>query len=214
MRHLRGKGSPARLVLFALAGALLLAACGGRAGAGAGPTVPPATSDSASASPSTDPSASPSAAASANSSSTRCHTTELQALLKPGGGGAGHAGLILVLTNTGQRSCDVYGYVGMRLLASGASPMPTTVKRGGGYLFSDPGPALVKLTPGQAASSGVEWSTVPGPGDPSTGCPMSAALEITPPDETAHLVVGRAIGACQQGTLQTTALQPGANGPR
>lgn len=213
MRHLRGKGSPARLVLFALAGALLLAACGGRAGAGAGPTVPPATSDSASASPSTDPSASPSAA-SGSSSATRCHTTELQALLKPGGGGAGHAGLILVLTNTGQRSCDVYGYVGMRLLASGASPMPTTVKRGGGYLFSDPGPALVKLAPGQAASAGVEWSTVPGPGDPTTGCPMSAALEITPPDETAHLVVSRAIGACQQGTLQTTALQPGVNGPR
>jgi hypothetical protein len=49
----------------------------------------------------------------------QCTTPDLAASITPGDGAAGHAGVVLVLTNTGTDSCTVQGWPGLSLVGGG-----------------------------------------------------------------------------------------------
>lgn len=129
-----------------------------------------------------------------------------------GQGGVGHIGVVLVLHNTSSVTCTLDGYVGMQLDNSARQFMPTSVVRGSGYLYRDPGPHPLTVAPGGAVSAGVEWDHIPSAGDPNP-CPTSSYLEVTPPNATNYLFAARAIQACNHGQLIVTALQAGDQGP-
>lgn len=175
---------------------------------------PPVSTISASPSPSStassaSPSASPTASATAGG---RCRESQLSLSFGQGQGGVGHLGLVLVLHNTSAVSCDLYGYVGLQLDNANRAFLPTTVVRGGGYLYRDPGPHTITVAPGGAASAGLEWDHIPSAGDPNP-CPTSAYLQVTPPNATHYLFAQEAIQACNHGQLLVTAMQSGAQGP-
>src|SRR5579884_2163975 len=85
--------------------------------------------------------------------------------------------------------------------------LPTRVVRNGGMLSNQPGPTQFVLQPGGVASFQAEWSDVPSGNE--TTCPTAARLEVTPPDETAFLVLdlGRfALAPCAGGTINVSAV--------
>jgi hypothetical protein len=166
----------------------------------------PSTSSGASA-PATSPSTgSPPAAQSPSPPSAavqRCTTDELSAGLTPGSPGAGQRYATLVLTNTSDRTCSVFGYGGVGLVAADGSALPTHQVR-----VSEPPPATVVLRPGGTVDSQLHWSVVPGAGDASTGqCqPAAVTLRVIPPDETTALSVPWNLGAvCEAGTIDQQA---------
>ncbi len=118
----------------------------------------------------------------------RCHTSQLTVSARGAPGGASHAGIAIVLTNTGSVTCTLYGYPGVGLLTSTKQLSPTVVPRGQSYLFRDPGPHTVTLAPGAAASAGFSFLDGEGYG-PTVSCSPVAYLRITPPDETAALLL-------------------------
>jgi len=117
----------------------------------------------------------------------------------PGGGSAGHVEGQVVLTNIGNTVCTMFGYIGMQLLGASGAPLPTNVVRVPGTEQE------VTLNPGGSASVVAQFSSdVPGAGDSTTGTcqPVAKSTEITPPDETQHLVVpGPDSPVCQRGTI-------------
>jgi hypothetical protein len=129
----------------------------------------------------------------------RCHTSELTGSLAPGGAAAGQRYATLVLRNTGGRSCTVHGFGGLGLAAADGSALPTNQIRSGGPA------ATVPLAPGGAVRSALHWSTVNGPGEPSSGTcqPPAATLRVIPPDETDALSVAWTLGpVCSAGTIE------------
>jgi hypothetical protein len=123
-----------------------------------------------------------------------------------GNAGVGHLGLMYVFTNRAAVSCTFDGYPGAQWLDAQQNPMPTTVVRGGGYLFPDHGPTTVVVPSGGTATFGLEWEDVPVGNE--TTCPQSSYLKITPPDEVDSLLVATPTTACGNGTLHVTAIQP------
>lgn len=143
----------------------------------------------------------------------RCHTSQLSATAGEGGVGLGNAFRIVVLTNISAARCRLNGYPGVQRLDGGRQPMATTLRRGATYFRRDPGPVEVVLAPGATASFALGWNHNPGPSDPPTGCAASALAAVTPPDESAPLVVAVPIDACDQGSMSTTAVVAGPDGP-
>jgi hypothetical protein len=142
-----------------------------------------------------------------------CQPADLSLTFNEESAGVGQVAAVLVLTNRGSVTCSMDGYLGLVMLNIQGTALPTQVVTGSGYLFTDPGPGLVTLAPGQAASAGIEWGDVPTSSDSSAGCPTSALLQVTPPNDTTSAVIPAAITACDLGKLSTTAVQSGAAGP-
>jgi hypothetical protein len=145
----------------------------------------------------------------------RCHTSGLSGsfTLVPNSQGAGNEVAKVTLTNTSGTVCHVYGFVGMQLLNAQHQPLPTNVVRD--HSLAE---LIVTLIPNGSASAAARFSPdVPGPGDAQNGqCqPTAAFVEITPPDETTHLVVPvqPATSVCSSGQLRTTSLIPGGDAP-
>jgi hypothetical protein len=128
----------------------------------------------------------------------------------PGSAGAGHIEGLATLTNTSAATCTTSGYMGMQLLGTGDTPLPTHVVRAPG---SEP---VITLAPGQSASAlGRLSPDVPGPGDsPSGTCqPVAHATEITPPNDIHFLVaLGPDMPVCSRGTIVLGPLAPGSTG--
>ncbi|MFN2452384.1 MAG: DUF4232 domain-containing protein [Candidatus Dormibacteria bacterium] len=195
-----------RLTRLAVVG-LAMTACGahGPAGSSVSATAP------ASAAPMTpsDPAASsdtPLPAATTASGPHRCHTNQVAVQFLPAQGATGHSFRSAALRNTAGGTCTVYGYVGMLLLDAAGRPLPTVVQRGGGMLGTPP-PALVALRPMAIAYFEMEYSNMQSGPSP---CPTSAQVEVTPPDETTHLLVDLPLAPCADGRLIVTALHDGA----
>ncbi|MFI5042240.1 MAG: DUF4232 domain-containing protein, partial [Acidimicrobiales bacterium] len=131
----------------------------------------------------------------------------------PTNGAAGSIAQVFILRNTSGTTCTMYGYPGLLRLDAAKKPMTTTVTRGSSVVVRDPGPSLVTLPAGASASFGSGWSHVPTPSDPASGCAASTYLEITPPDETAYLLVPAAVDACNHGTIAVSAVVAGTGGP-
>jgi hypothetical protein len=176
----------------------------------AAPAPAPATaSGSAAAGTSGSPSASPSAGAGSSTAPAagpdRCHTGELTATLTGGDSGAGQRGATVTLTNRGGRTCDVEGFGGVGLLDAAGGALPTDQVR-----QEPPAPALVTVAPGRTVTSQLQWTVVPGGGDPASGCPTPATLTVIPPDEQDSLAVAWTLGAvCGGGRLEQQAYVAG-----
>jgi hypothetical protein len=151
----------------------------------------------------------------------RCHTRDLSASFTavPHSVGAGNILYNIKLTNTSGHTCTIYGFPGMLLLDANHRPLPTNLQWGTTSVKR-----LVTLRPGGTAAATDRFSPdVPGTGDhapatpgPGWTCqPKSVYVEITPPDETAHLVaaVSPATPVCEGGGMGASAFVPGPTGP-
>ena len=169
------------------------------AGCGGGETVTgsalPATGSATPAPTSTGPTptdagspsgGAPSSTAAPPPGTSRCHTSELAAALKPGEPGAGQRYATLSLTNTSARTCTVLGYGGLQPLDAAKRALPITLTRDTGRPAT-----LIRLTPGAAVGRTIHWGTVPTGSQP---CPTPAYASIIPPDETSPLVIGWSLG--------------------
>jgi len=140
---------------------------------------------------------SPTTAANGN----RCQASQLQGSINDSQGGAGQRYNVLVLRNTGPKSCELRGFPGVSLL----NPQ--------GVQFGDPagreGPegAAVIIEPNGSASA-LLHTTAPGIG-PSCDAP-SAQIKVFPPDNTQFLTISHAYTAC--GGFNVTTLVPGTAG--
>lgn len=204
----RTRTVPAVLLLLAVAG------CSFRGSVTAAGTSAPSSahrssathSSSSAPAPSGTTSSSPGAATPTGSEGgrvDRCHTGELTGSLVIGSPGAGQRYATVVLENTGGRTCTVHGYGGIGLVDSAGAPLPTHQVR-----VPTPAPATVTLAPHESARSQLHWSAVPGAGDSTSGpCqPTAAALQVIPPDETAHLSIPWNQGpVCEGGRIEQQA---------
>ena len=213
--------------------AALLAACSSGGGATSLPPPPgsqtsaapspissaPSSSAPSSSAPSTPSSGAPSSGAPSSAAPTsspattpagggRCHTSELTFRLGASDAGAGQRLQVVVITNTGGRSCTLFGYAGLQLVDGSRKFLPTTVTRGNGNA-ADPGAKLVTLAAGGTASFAMSFSScVNGP----AGCSSSTYLEVTPPDERDYLF-DKADLMVFQGKIAVSAIVAGSAGP-
>ena len=124
----------------------------------------------------------------------RCHTRDLVGSFSVvGSAGMGNIVYKITLTNTTPHSCTLYGYPGLLLLDVKHAALPTNV-----LWMPDPTKHLITLAPGASASASDRFTlNVPSFGDntalPPGGVwvcqPTAVYIQITPPDETTHLVV-------------------------
>ena len=143
-------------------------------------------------------------AGAAGSAVPRCVTEQLLAGLHGSQAGLGNRGLILTLTNTGNRSCALYGYPGLGLENASHRVLPSRTHWGGTYFDTDPGRSPIVLSPGETASADVGY--FPGTGGPADS--VATYLEVTPPNAYLHLTV-RIPGApvrIDRGRLSVTAM--------
>ncbi|MFR9730936.1 DUF4232 domain-containing protein [Saccharopolyspora sp. MS10] len=207
-------------VTAAALGAALLGGCGSMAGqqpvpqvSDSMPSVPvPGPPTSQQEAPSSEQAASPAAESSASATGQaaadpaqveRCHTSMLSGSVEHGDSGAGQRYAELRLTNTSGETCTLYGYGGMQLLGAGGERLPTQLER-----TPNPGPAVVRLAPGESASSTLHWTAVPHAGEPERGdCqPKPTGALVTPPDEEDPLTVSWNLGAvCGFGSIDNSA---------
>ncbi|MEU7405984.1 DUF4232 domain-containing protein [Streptomyces sp. NPDC044948] len=210
-----------RTALLASAVALLglLTACGDENATSSGTPQPGETTRTTSAEPGTDTAtgtdttapavgATPSDTAGSASSSARtdgrCHTSELRASVGRVDPGAGQRNFPVVLTNTSDRTCTVYGYPGAAFVDASGRQVGPDPERGPGS------PETVTLAPGRSAWAGLSFSS-PEISGARTATP--AALLVTPPDEREPLKVEWTAGAVPVGgnasSVSVTALDAG-----
>jgi hypothetical protein len=133
----------------------------------------------------------------------RCSAGVLRGRVEPGEPGAGQRYARLVVTNAGGAACTLYGYGGLQLVDGSGRPVPTDLRRN-----EQPGPAMVRLAPGQSAAKNLHWTVVPGSGESDTGpCePAAATISVIPPDETQPLRTAWNFGeVCGHGQIDGSA---------
>ncbi len=129
----------------------------------------------------------------------RCTVSSLLGELRRPGAGAGQRFAKLLLTNVTRRTCSLGGFIGGQLLGARNSDLPTNVVRNTGRRAG-----IVTLTPGQSATTTLQWGAIAGTGDRQSGeCqPTPARIEITPPNASGHLVLPWRNGpVCEQGRI-------------
>lgn len=115
----------------------------------------------------------------------RCHVGSLAAGLHGSQAGLGNRGFILTLTNTGNSSCTLDGYPGLGLEDSSHHVLPSHTHWGGTYFDSDPGPAVIVLSPGETASADLAY----GAGNGTSSDSVASYLQVTPPNAFSYLTV-------------------------
>lgn len=188
MRPLRASSTIASLTLGA---ALLLGACGSSTGSTASDTSSTTATTSAPATTTT----------SAAAASDHCRSEDLRGSLGPTDAGAGQRYTVLVLTNTGTRTCRLRGFPGVSLLDASGSQLGEAAGREG------PAGPSISLAPGEEASAVLHTSSA-GIGGACT--PTSTRIRVYPPDTTIPLDIPAAYTAC--GTFQVSTLVAGGEG--
>ncbi|WP_030185546.1 DUF4232 domain-containing protein [Streptomyces violaceorubidus] len=134
----------------------------------------------------------------------RCHTSELRAAVGRVDPGAGQRNFPVVLTNTSDRTCTVYGYPGAAFVDASGKQLGPDPERAPGS------PETLTLTPGRSAWAGLSFSS-PQISGARTATP--AALLVTPPDEREPLEVRWTAGEVPVGgnasSVSVTALEAG-----
>jgi hypothetical protein len=142
-----------------------------------------------------------------SATTTRCHTAELRARIGRPSPGAGQRNFPIVLTNTGERTCTLYGYPGAAFVDAAGKQLGPDPKR------SADTPMTVRLTPGRSAWAGLTFAS-PEISGARTAVPN--ALFVTPPDERDPLKVAWTAGKVPVGgnksSVFLTILQPGTGG--
>ncbi|MFD5806245.1 MULTISPECIES: DUF4232 domain-containing protein [unclassified Streptomyces] len=134
----------------------------------------------------------------------RCHTSELRATVGRVDPGAGQRNFPVVLTNTADRTCTLYGHPGAAFLDASGKQLGPDPER------TPASPRTVTLTPGESAWAGLSFSS-PEISGARTATP--AALLVTPPDEHDPLKVKWTAGEVPVGgdesSVSVTALEAG-----
>jgi Protein of unknown function (DUF4232) len=207
------------LVAGTVVGAVVLSACS--SGSSSSDTTTTTTSAaSATTTRASSPSTThPSATSTTSAGPATCPSSGLAGSISGSSGAAGTIESTVALKSTTASPCVMSGYPGMQLLDSSGNSLPTNVVRKGNYSFTAMAPTTVTLTTGQTAYFNIGYSDVPTGSE--TSCPSSSSVEITPPNDTTHLVVAANFAPCGAGTLvvspvfaagtntQTTAPGPG-----
>jgi hypothetical protein len=160
-------------VLTAVVVAVCTAGCGGKARqASSTGTMSAAPTTSSGATRGSIANSTPSAAG-----SNRCRTADLKADIQLQKEGSA----MVMLTNKGSQTCTIDGYLNYGGLLADNSAVPVTTKH-----EAYPGtPARFSLKPGTSGFSGLKWTSC----DPSdAGCTVLAGVQVTPPEETTHLI--------------------------
>jgi len=174
----------------------------------AAPVSTPAPTTSESAPTSTAPesltsSAAPREEPALTDGTPRCSASGLSGQIERGDSATGNRYTTLVVTNTSDHTCRLYGYGGLQLIGPGGNANPTNLKRN-----LEPGPSLVLLAPGERAGKKLHWVVVPTGGEPATGScqPESTGATVIPPDETEPFSLVFDFGSvCAGGTLDGSA---------
>ena len=130
----------------------------------------------------------------------RCRPGQLRASFIPLGAATGHVGAEVVFRNASASDCRLFGYPGLKMLNASGAALPTTVSRGGSFLFPAVAPHLVGLAPGQTASFDIEYGDNPTGNPPPTyqkACPAAATLKITLPDDVTAVRAGVTMAPCK-----------------
>ena len=125
------------------------------------------------------------AARAASSTFPRCLEQNLSGSLHGSQVGLGNRGFILTLTNTGNGACSLDGYPGLGLQDSTHHVLPSQTNWGSTYFDTDPGPAVIVLSPGETASADFAYSSGTGGSSDS----VATYLEVTPPNAFTNLTV-------------------------
>jgi hypothetical protein len=124
--------------------------------------------------------------AAAARSAPRCEPPGLSASLHGPQMASGYReGVILTLTNTGQRSCSLDGYPGLGLQDRGHHTVAAHTFWGPTWFDPDPGRQVIVLSPGETASADLAWTS----GALRGHAVFAAYLVVTPPDDFGHLVI-------------------------
>ncbi|MFJ5289206.1 MULTISPECIES: DUF4232 domain-containing protein [unclassified Streptomyces] len=116
----------------------------------------------------------------APTASTRCRSSELSLSVGDDHPGAGQENFALVLTNTSSHTCTVSGFPGLEFVDNGGSQVSVDPERTG----SSGGP--VKVAPGATAWAPLSFTN---PEVSGSGKVTPPTVRVTPPDETAPLIV-------------------------
>jgi Protein of unknown function (DUF4232) len=199
-----GRLETVKAAFLILALPLLAAACGGTNASSSGTTTasapPPATTTGSTSTVTFTQGSTQTVIA-------KCTAADVTVSAKGGDAGAGHRSSVFVLTNTTQAPCSVDGYPGMAFLDASGAVVRGTVERGDSYLFSDPGPSLVVLQPGDAASYSLGWSEANG-----ATCATSTKVQVTPPDDTNHATLLSQVVVCPGRPVTVSAVVAGDAG--
>jgi len=146
-------------------------------------------------------------AAPAPAEAPRCRTRDLRASVGRTAAAAGNRRTDYILLNASGRSCTLRGYPGMAFLDASGAVLRDRVRRGSGYLVTDPGPRRVVLPRGRRAPYSLGYT-----GDVVEGCVRAARVRITPPDERRFLSLPSLVTVCPGQPLVVSALVRGTGG--
>lgn len=202
----RSGGLVARTGMFALVAGMLLTACGG----GGDPKTTTTTTLASTTTSSTTTTTAPPVN---TGPPTTCLVEQLTVTLIESIAGAGHQYATLVFTNTSNRACLMFGFIGMQLLTNnGVARLPTMVIRNEGVITT----AEITLPPnGGQAFTTLHWTVVSAPGERQDAqCqPTPDTVQITPPNEGDFLLAPWALGfVCEMGRIDVNPMQLGAGG--
>jgi hypothetical protein len=207
-RHMALRGPPAAAAAVLLA--VLASACASHAApppatthpatAAAAKPAPPGPVPASSTAPATAPAA-PAPGAGIPRCDERQLTAAASAYQTQNHAVTGQRGVTITLTNTGRTSCSLHGYPGLGLEGAAHHVLPSHTHWGPTYFAHDPGPRLIVLSPGQAASANVSLS-------PAGPHPQPAVLlEVTPPNDYRHATIMLNYGTgSTSGNLHVTAM--------
>ena len=135
----------------------------------------------------------------------RCHASQLTvAYTGLNAAMGGQRGMTLILTNHSGATCSVYGYPGLAFYTSGGSPTTTHLT------WMTASHARVMLRPGGNAQAMLTWRVNPYP-QPTSFDPD--LVQITPPDEYAHLQAAWPGGPVRDGDIIAWPLRAAPAGP-
>jgi hypothetical protein len=130
----------------------------------------------------------------------RCHSSQLRVKLGWAEGALGHIGELVSFENVSATTCALYGYPGLQMLDAGGKPIQTQVLRGIAYTVPSVPERVVSLSPGHEASFHLGYDNATGYG--SESCPISARVEVTPPNAYEPITVVWRMQPYGGGTIQ------------
>jgi Protein of unknown function (DUF4232) len=143
--------------------------------------------------------------------SPQCHSAQLR--LSPGVAfaAANEYSQTMVFTNVTRTTCTLDGYPGLWLVGRDGKVLRVSVRHGGGYLFADHGPRLVRLAKGGKASFAFGGPSVSQPS--GRLCPRVVRVRASPPGERKQISLAVRAVACSSG-ISVTAVGPGPDSAR
>ncbi len=191
----------------------LLAGCASTATGGGGSlatvTTPPASTTPSAPSTRNDASTPP-PTHTAPAQYPECKQADLTVSATGTDGGSGHRLVVLVFTNSGSRTCSMYGYPGVAALDADGKQVAQAKRTRSGYMGGLRGTQLptVVLPPGHAASAGVE--ALGFNASDGSACTAYQGLLVTAPDDTASTRVPWGNDGCS--ALEIHPIVPGTTG--